>query len=234
MDARSDSLRVKIGPQSVPLRHLNYIQMIHMSGIGRFRGWHDFPYVSEELVINLGPPASEVSVIWDLVPHDLSIIFYLTEAEPQEVSAIAHSYVKKTVAEMAYITVKFDGDLLGHIHVSWLAPCKLRRTHVIGSRKVIVFDDTESVEKVKVFNEGYDTRVNTDNFGEFQLTYTRGDIYSPRLDNHEPLRIECEHFIESVSNRTRPKTDGQDGLRVVKVLELAEKSVRNNGAWQKV
>ena len=202
-------------------------QMIEEEEIG------DILYIDSSR-INLGPPASEVSVIWDLVPHDLSIIFYLTEAEPQEVSAIAHSYVKKTVAEMAYITVKFDGDLLGHIHVSWLAPCKLRRTHVIGSRKVIVFDDTESVEKVKVFNEGYDTRVNTDNFGEFQLTYTRGDIYSPRLDNHEPLRIECEHFIESVSNRTRPKTDGQDGLRVVKVLELAEKSVRNNGAWQKV
>jgi predicted dehydrogenase len=97
---------------------------------------------------------------------------------------------------------------------------------------VIVFDDTESVEKVKVFNEGYDTRVNADNFGEFQLTYTRGDIHSPRLDNHEPLRLECEHLVECVAERTSPRTDGRNGLRVVKVIELAERSMRKNGTWE--
>lgn len=188
----------------------------------------------DSLRINLGPPASEVNAIWDLAPHDLSIIFFLTEMEPKEISAFGNSYVRKGLEEMAYISIKFENHVIGHIHVSWLAPCKLRRTQVIGSKKVMVFDDTESVEKVKVFGEGIDTRVNADDFGEFQLTYRAGDVFSPHLDNREPLRIECEHFIECIRTGKRPRTDGISGLRVVKTLEAAQKSLQNDSRWIRV
>ena len=104
----------------------------------------------------------------------------------------------------------------------------------MGSKKVIVFDDTESVEKVKIFGEGIDTRTDADDFGEFQLTYRAGDIHVPHLDNREPLRMECEDFINSIMNGGKAKSDGQSGLRVVKVLEAAQKSIRNAGQWTPV
>ena len=179
--------------------------------------------------VNLGPPASEVNAIWDLAPHDVSIILYLLGKEPVEVSAIGPSYVRPGLEEMAYITLKFPDHVLGHIHVSWLAPCKLRRTQVMASKKVILFDDTQSVEKVKVYSEGIDTRKTANNFGEFQLTYRAGDIFSPNLENLEPLRIECEHFVHCITNGQKPRTDGKDGLRVVKVLEAANLSMKNGG-----
>ncbi|MBI1922651.1 Gfo/Idh/MocA family oxidoreductase [Candidatus Poribacteria bacterium] len=184
--------------------------------------------------INLGPPTVQVSVIWDLAPHDLSIIFYLTGMEPTAVSAVGKSYLRKGLEDVSYITVQFDNGVLGHVHVSWLSPCKLRTTYIIASQKVIVFNDTLSVEKVKIYNEGIDTRIDADDFGEFQLTYRSGDIHSPNLDNREPLHIECEHFIECIEKGIKPRSDGLSGLRVVKTLEAAQRSMRNNSSWEKI
>jgi len=191
-------------------------------------------YYIDSTRINLGPPSAQVSVLYDLAPHDLSIIFTLKEAEPEEICAVGQSYSGNGLEDMAYVTLRFRDGSLGHIHVSWLAPCKLRKTYVVGSKKVLVFDDTESVEKVKVFNEGVDNRLEAGDFGEFQLTYRSGDIYSPRLDNREPLHLECQDFLASIQNGGRPRSDGYSGLRIVRALEAAERSIREGGRWVRV
>lgn len=179
--------------------------------------------------VNLGPPGSELNVLWDLGPHDLSIILRLIGTFPEEVSAFGRAYIRPKLEEMIYITLKFPNKVAANIHLSWLAPCKLRRTQIVGSKKVVIFDDTDNLSKLKVFSEGIDTRINATDFGEFQLTYRSGDIVCPSLDNVEPLRAETGHFVECIRNQTTPKTDGENGLRVVKILEAADESMRNGG-----
>lgn len=191
-------------------------------------------YYIDSTRINLGPPAARVSVLYDLAPHDLSIIFTLKETEAEAICAVGQSYSRNGLEDMAYVTLRFGDGSLGHIHVSWLAPCKLRKTYVVGSKKVVVFDDTESVEKVKVFGEGFDNRVGAEDFGEFQLTYRAGDIYIPYLDNREPLQLECQDFLDSIRKGRSPRSDGRSGLRIVRALEAAERSIRAGGKWVQV
>lgn len=179
--------------------------------------------------INLGPPSSELNVLWDLGPHDVSIILKLIGTFPEEVSAFGRAYIRPKLEEMIYITLKFPGKVVANIHLSWLAPCKLRRTQIVGSKKVVIFDDTDNLSKLKVFSEGIDTRIDATDFGEFQLTYRSGDIVCPSLDNIEPLKAEVSHFLECIRTKSTPDTDVENGLRVVKILQAADESMRNNG-----
>ncbi len=184
-------------------------------------------YISSSRV-NLGLHQKDVSVIWDLAPHDFSSIFYWLDETPARVSAMGRDFVQKGIPDVAFINLEFPGGAIAHVQVSWLSPSKLRRTAIIGSEKMLMYDDTENIEKVKIFDKGVDYK-DPETFGEYQLSYRAGDVISPRLDTYEPLRKEMLHFIDCCENGTRPKTDGNNGLRVVKTLEAAEISLREGG-----
>jgi predicted dehydrogenase len=177
--------------------------------------------------VNLGLHQKDISVIWDLAPHDFSILFHWLDEEPDRISAMGRDYVQKNIPDVAFINMEFPSGCVAHIQVSWLAPSKLRRTAIIGSDKMLVYDDTENIEKVKIYDKGVDYK-DPETFGEFQLSYRAGDVLSPRLESFEPLNYEMKHFLDCCKNGKTPQTDGRNGLRVVKALEAAEKSLRNH------
>ncbi len=177
--------------------------------------------------VNLGLFQPDVSVFWDLAPHDISIFLYWLNADPLWVSAQGSSHVRKKILEVGFATMGFPGGILAHLHVSWLAPSKLRMTTVVGSKKMIVYDDSSNNEKVKIYDQGVVR--NPETFGEFQLTYRSGDILSPHLDASEPLRRQAAAFIQAIQTRQPPPSDGRFGGRVVKILEAIEESSRQKG-----
>jgi len=179
--------------------------------------------------INLGIHRKDVSVIWDLATHDLSILFKLIDGMPEKISTLSNSFVKKGIKDVAFINLKYGNGIIANINVSWLSPKKIRETIIVGSKKMLVYDDTKSDEKVKIFDKGVDVLKDPDSFGEYQLTYRTGDITAPVLEAIEPLRIEINHFIDCVNNGLKPRTDGYCGLKVVKALEAAERSSEKDG-----
>lgn len=187
----------------------------------------DIYYISSTRV-NLGIHRGDGSVIWDLASHDLGTVFYWLSEEPVSVQAVGKGSIMRENPDIAFITLKFPSDVLVNIQVSWLAPSKLRNTVIVGSEKMIVYDDTEQSQKVKIFDKGVDSLEHS-SFGEFQLSYRTGDITVPVLSNIEPLKAEINHFLDCIENREIPKTNGDVGLRVVKYLDLAEHSINNNG-----
>jgi predicted dehydrogenase len=174
--------------------------------------------------VNLGLHQRDVSVIWDLAPHDFSILFDWLGEEPVQISAVGRGCVRPDIPDVAFVTLRFPSGAVAECQLSWLSPVKLRRTIVVGSKKMLMYDDTESVEKVKLFDHGV-SMVEPGSFGEYQLSYRTGDILSPRMETSEPLNVEATHFIDCVRTGARPKTDGQSGLRVVRALERAQASL---------
>lgn len=179
--------------------------------------------------INLGVHRKDVSVIWDLATHDLSILFRLINEMPDRISAVSNSFIKKGLKDVAFINLKYNTGAIVNINVSWLSPKKIRETIIVGSKKMLVYDDTKSDEKIKIFDKGVDVLKDPASFGEYQLTYRTGDIMSPVLEAMEPLKIEISHFVDCVKNDLEPKTDGYCGLKVVKALEAAERSSERDG-----
>jgi predicted dehydrogenase len=178
--------------------------------------------------VNLGLHQKDVSVIWDLAPHDLSMIFYWLEAAPIEVLATGKDFVQKGIPDVAFLFMRFASGAIAHVQVSWLAPSKLRRTTIVGDAKMLVYDDTEHLEQVKLFDKGVHFK-DPDTFGEYQLSYRTGDIISPKIESFEPLQAEVADFLGSVQYGRKPRSDGHSGLRVVQVLEAAERSLMNSG-----
>jgi predicted dehydrogenase len=188
-------------------------------------------YYYDSVRVNLGLFQHDVSVIWDLAVHDLSILDYVLPEKPVAVSAIGMSHVTGEPENIAYLTLFFDSKLIAHIHVNWLAPVKVRRTLIGGSNKMIVYDDLEPSEKIKVYDKGI--TCNSHTYGEkvhqMLVGYRSGDMYAPRLDMTEALKRELEQFIDCIEQNTRPITDGHAGLRVVRILEAATQSLAQRG-----
>lgn len=184
-------------------------------------------YYFDSVRISLGLFRPDVNVIWDLAPHDFSIACHLIGEEPLTVSALARGIGETELECLAYVTLGFRDGIIAHIHVSWLSPVKIRRIIVGGSRKMIIYDDVEPSEKIKV----YDRSVEFDPTKEspLQPTYRLGDTHLPKLEQDEALRVEAEHFIDCVLNDTIPLTDAPSGLAVVKILEACDTSVREGG-----
>lgn len=187
--------------------------------------------------LNLGLFQRESSVLWDLAPHDISILLYLLGQNPASVTAQGASCVFDSIFDVAYVNLTFPNQVPAHIHVSWLDPCKVRRITVVGSKKMIVFNDMEIEQKIKIYDKGVDTPEYTEGYGEFHCNYRSGDIIIPKIRMAEPLRQECQHFIDCILNNTRPHSSGYDGLNVVKILEAAEYSMKNDSskeviAWE--
>jgi predicted dehydrogenase len=187
-------------------------------------------YYVETTRVNLGLFQKDVSVLWDLGPHDVSILIYWLGEVPVQVSARGRSYLGEALDDVAFLTLEFPSGILAQVQISWLAPSKLRRTSIVGRQRMIVYDDLEPVEKVKIFDRGIDRQPAS--FGEFQLTYRSGDILSPRLDTTEPLYIECAHFLECIQTGRTPDTNPQSAVDVVRVIQAAERSIRSGGGPQ--
>ena len=184
--------------------------------------------------VGLGLFHPTLNVIWDLAPHDISILIHILGEAPESVSTSGLACVQDRIEDVAYITLTFPSGVLAHVRLSWLDPSKTRRITVVGDKKMIVYDDVEAHEKLKVYDKRVDTIRRTDTFGDFQFAYHYGSIVSPYVHFEEPLRLECLHFAESILDGTRPLTDGWNGLRVVEVIEAAQQSLANGGVRLRV
>jgi len=181
--------------------------------------------------INLGLFQHDVNVLWDLAVHDLSIMSYIIKKKPIAVSANGHSRVSDEPEYAAFLSVYFD-DIIAHINVNWLSPVKIRKTLVCGSKKMIVYDDLESIEKVKVYNKGIKVEKSEKEIYKTLISYRTGNMWSPKLSEIEALTIEIDHFINCILKKKKPLSSAEDGLEIVKILELANKSLRQKGKPQ--
>ena len=191
-------------------------------------------YYVDAVRASLGLFQPDLNVLWDLAPHDISILLYILGREPIGISARGITCVQDGIEDVAYMTLVFPNNVLAHVHLSWLDPCKVRRITIVGSRKMVVYDDVESLEKVKIYDKGVERPPYTDTFGDFQFAYRYGDITIPNIRFTEPLRLECDHFLKCILTHKRPQTDGYDGLRVVKIIEAAQESLRNSGSQEQI
>jgi len=176
----------------------------------------------------LGPVRNDVNVLWDLASHDISILLYLIKTKPTQVSAVGSSYLQANIEDVAFMTLSFPHNIIANIHVSWLDAVKIRKTTIIGSKKMVVFDDTESLERVKIFGQGLSFAPLT-SYGEFRLLLRRGDIHIPNVKVEEPLKIECQHFLDCIQSNAKPRTDGREGIKAIKILEKAQESLEHSG-----
>ena len=180
--------------------------------------------------VGLGLFHPTLNVVWDLAPHDLAIFLHLLGESPTDVSTGGISCVQGTIEDVAYMTLMFPSGILAHSRMSWLDPCKTRRITVVGSKKMVVYDDLESHEKLKIYDKRVSAIREADTFGEYQFSYHYGGVVSPYIHFDEPLRLECLHFIECVRERRRPLTDGRNGVEVVRIIEAAQRSLRDGGS----
>ena len=178
--------------------------------------------------VNLGTVRNDENALWSFAPHDVSALLYLLGKEPTDVAARGQSYLRRGIEDVVFITLNFDDKALAHIHVSWLDPHKIRKITVVGSKKMVVFDDMESTEKLKVYDKSAEQNADYSTFAEY-VTLRFGDITIPHLKIDEPVRLECQHFLDCVRDRRPARSDGRDGLRVVKVLAAAQRSLEKNG-----
>lgn len=187
-------------------------------------------YYYDSVRVNLGLFQHDVDVVWDLAVHDLAIMDYVLNAQPCAVAATGMNHVAGGTENIAYITAFFDGSLIAHINVNWLSPVKVRRTMIGGSKQMVVYDDMEPSEKVKVYDKGITVTNGPESVYKMLIGYRTGDMYAPQLDVTEALRIEAQHFAACIEEGKQPLTDGYAGLRVVRMLEAATKSMKARGA----
>lgn len=183
----------------------------------------DIYYISLSRV-NLGLYQKDVDVIWDLAVHDISILLYWLDETPHIATALGRACVQTSKNDVAFVWLQFPSGVLAAIEVSWLSPQKLRRSIVVGSKRMVVYDDTDSNEKVKIYDRGVILH-DPETFGEFQLTYRMGDMVAPYLANQEPLVLEVGHFLECIETGSQPNTNGDFGAKVVRVLETIVESI---------
>lgn len=178
--------------------------------------------------VNLGKVRKDENALWSFAPHDLSVILHLMDQEPVDVAARGAAFLQPGVEDVVFVDLRFPGGQMAHVHVSWLDPHKLRKFTVVGSQKMVVFDDMEASEKIKIYDKAVERSGQVVSYGD-ALTVRSGDILIPKISLQEPLRLECLHFVECVRERKRPLTDGVGGLRVVKVLDAAQRSLKAGG-----
>ncbi len=188
----------------------------------------DIRYI-DAVRVGLGLFHPRLNVVWDLAPHDISILIHILGEMPETVSTQGIACVQDDVEDVAYLTLMFPSGILAHIRLSWLDPMKTRRLTVVGSRKMIVYDDVALDEKIRLYDKRVDAMPRTDTFGAFQFAYHHGGIEIPPIDFQEPLRLECQHFVQCIRDGERPLTDADNGIRVVRVIAAAQESLKMGG-----
>lgn len=179
--------------------------------------------------VNLGLFQHDVNVLWDLAVHDLAIMDYALGQTPCAVSATGHAHLSGQHENIAYLTCFFESNLIAHLHLNWMSPLKIRRTIIGGDSKMLVYDDLEPSEKIKVYDRGASLQDNIETQNRAKIDYRMGDMWAPHLPPGEALKVETAHFVDCISNGKTPATDGHAGLRVVRILEAASQSLQNRG-----
>jgi predicted dehydrogenase len=186
-------------------------------------------YYFDSVRVNLGLFQSDIDVLWDLAPHDLAILTYLIRETPVFVSAVGAAHMRSRLPDVAYLTMHFANNFIAHVHVNWLSPVKIRQSLLGGSRRMMVYNDMEPSEKVRVYDRG--VRVTTEEgIHNVLVDYRTGDVWAPKLENREALAVECEHFAECVRFKKVPLTNATAGLTTVRLLEAADRSIATGGA----
>ncbi len=229
-DAADLLARAERGGRTLMVGHL----LLYHPAVTRLKAMVDAGDVGEVRYVysqrvNLGKVRSDENALWSLAPHDISVMNHLLGGPPESVSARGAAWVRPGVEDVVFLNLGWPGGRMGQVQVSWLDPHKLRKITVVGSRKMVVFDDMESSEKLRVYDKGVDPPGEHVGAGE-ALAIRFGDVWIPRVDGTEPLLLECRHFVECVRGRARPLSDGREGLAVVRVLEAATESLRRDGA----
>ncbi len=184
-------------------------------------------YYYDSTRVNLGLFQHDVNVIWDLAPHDFSIMDYLIGQKPVAISASGKSHFNGK-EDIAYVTVYFTNSMIAHFNVNWLSPVKVRTTLIGGEKKMLVYNDVSADEKLKIYDKGVEVK-NREGIYDLLVSYRSGDMWAPKIDQKEALRIETEYFVDCIENDKTPMNDGYAGLRVVKMLDACSESLRNNG-----
>ena len=188
----------------------------------------DICYISSRR-LNLGLFQKDLNVIWDLAPHDLSVILYLTQQMPLSVNCQGKAHVKAGVEDVVNLSLDFPDGNFATIQNSWLHPKKVREMTVVGSRKMIVYDDTEPLAKVKIYDKRVETPPHYDTYADFKCSYHYGDSYTPYIQQVEPLKLQCQNFVDCIRQGTTPDASGRQGLQVVQILAAASESMARGG-----
>ncbi len=205
---------------SAPVRRMR--EIIDRGDIG------DIRYISARR-LNLGLFQRDINVAWDLAPHDISVILYMLGDLPQAVNCRGNCHVTRDVEDVTTMCLNFRKRVFACIQNSWLDPRKVREMTIVGSRRMIVYDDVQPIEKLRIYDMRVETPPHYDTFAEFQYSYHYGDSYIPFVQQEEPLKVEAQHFLECIRTGTTPLTDGRHGLEVVRVLEASSQSLKQNG-----
>jgi predicted dehydrogenase len=222
--ARKKGLVLMVGHTflySAPVRKVK--EIIDRGDIGQVR------YISARR-LNLGLFQKDINVAWDLAPHDISIVLYLLGQMPHSVNCRGHANVTPGVEDVTNMCLNFDGACFASIQSSWLDPLKVREMTIVGDRRMILYNDVAPLEKIKIFDARVETPPHYDTFAEFHYAYHYGDMYVPYLKQEEPLKVECQHFMDCIRNGRQPLSSGEDGHKMVQVLEAASLSLKQGGA----
>jgi predicted dehydrogenase len=222
--AEKNGLTLMIGHTFLYSSPVRKIKEIVMSGdIGQIQ------YISSRR-LNLGLYQKDINVAWDLAPHDLSIILYIMEQAPLSVNCRGNCHITPGIEDVTNMALTFSNNQLATVQNSWLDPRKVREMTIVGTRRMIVYDDVEPLEKIKIYDARVDRPPHYNTFAEFTYSYHYGDIYVPYVKQEEPLKVECQHFLDCINTGASPISNGQRGLELVKILEASSKSLKANGA----
>lgn len=222
--AQSKGLTVMIGHTflySAPVRKIK--EIVKSGDIGQIQ------YISSRR-LNLGLYQKDINVAWDLAPHDISIILYIMEHSPLSVNCRGNCHVTPGIEDVTNMALTFPNNQLATIHNSWLDPRKVREMTIVGTRRMIVYDDVEPLEKIKIYDARVDRPPHYNTFAEFTYSYHYGDIYIPYVKQEEPLKVETQHFLDCINTGATPISNGHHGLELVKILEASSQSLKNQGA----
>lgn len=229
--ARSKKRLLMVGHTFLYNRAVNKIkELIKKGDLGRI-------YYLYSTRTNLGPLRTDISAMWDLAPHDISIFSYLLDSQPYQVSGRGGVYLQKGLEDVAFVTLNYPNGIIAHIHASWLDPRKIRTITVVGDKKMLVFDDLNAGEPIRIYDKRVmkkKYRYDYDTFEEFKMIIQEGEVVIPKVKMVEPLKDECHHFLECLRRRKRPLSNGTEGIKVVKVLNAVDKSLKSNGKLVKV
>ncbi len=208
---------------------------IYSSPVRKIKEVIDSGYLGEVMHIsarrlNLGLFQRDINVVWDLAPHDISIILYLLGQDPVSVNCQGKAHITPGIEDIANLSLGFVNGSFASVHVSWIDPRKVREITIVGSKRMVVYDDLEPLEKIKIYEKSVEAPPHYDTFAEFQYSYHYGDVVSPFLKLVEPLKVECQHFLDCIASGARPDTSGSEGLKVTRILEAANRSLALGGA----
>jgi predicted dehydrogenase len=206
---------------SAPVRRIK--EIVKSGEIGEIQ------YISSRR-LNLGLFQRDINVAWDLAPHDISIILYFLGKPPISVNCQGKAHINKDIEDVTNMSLDFENGGFATIHSSWLDPNKVREMIIVGSKRMVVYDDNEPLEKIKIYDKRVEAPPYYDTFAEFQYSYHYGDMIAPYIKQTEPLKMETQHFLDCIKTGKTPETSGVDGLRVIQILEASSRSLKNGGA----